>query len=91
MMGPDFTHWHGTYEVAKHFYTEFIPLLQELVEKHRNSEDAAKKEAAEKLAAKIDAVLNSDNHKWYVNKMDPAELEMRKKRAEEFKARYEKK
>jgi hypothetical protein len=90
MMGPDFTHWHGTYEVAKHFYTEFIPLLQELVEKHRNSEDAAKKEAAEKLAAKIDAVLNSDNHKWYVNKMDPAELEMRKKRAEEFKARYNK-
>jgi hypothetical protein len=21
MMGPDYTHWHGTYEVAKTFYT----------------------------------------------------------------------
>jgi hypothetical protein len=25
MMGPDYTQWHGFYEVAKHFYTEFIP------------------------------------------------------------------
>jgi len=25
MMGPDYTWWHGFYEVAKHFYLEFIP------------------------------------------------------------------
>ena len=25
MMGPDFTQWHGFYEVAKHFYDEFVP------------------------------------------------------------------
>ena len=24
MMGPDYTQWHGFYEVAKSFYTEFI-------------------------------------------------------------------
>ncbi len=30
MMGPDFTQWHGFYEVAKHFYTKFIPELKEL-------------------------------------------------------------
>ncbi|HBR18304.1 MAG TPA: cytochrome C552 [Deltaproteobacteria bacterium] len=30
MMGPDFTQWHGFYEVAKHFYTKFIPELTEL-------------------------------------------------------------
>ncbi|HHL40841.1 MAG TPA: cytochrome C552 [Deltaproteobacteria bacterium] len=30
MMGPDFTQWHGFYEVAKHFYNEFIPELREL-------------------------------------------------------------
>ncbi|MBI5326751.1 MAG: cytochrome C552 [Deltaproteobacteria bacterium] len=30
MMGPDFTQWHGFYEVAKHFYNKFIPELQEL-------------------------------------------------------------
>jgi len=25
MMGPDYTQWHGFYEVAKKFYTEFVP------------------------------------------------------------------
>ncbi len=25
MMGPDFVQWHGIYEVAKHFYTKFLP------------------------------------------------------------------
>ncbi|MHB0968348.1 MAG: multiheme c-type cytochrome [Thermoanaerobaculia bacterium] len=25
MMGPDFTQWHGFYEVSKHFYNEFLP------------------------------------------------------------------
>ncbi|MBD3298091.1 MAG: hypothetical protein GF341_05495, partial [candidate division Zixibacteria bacterium] len=27
MMGPDYTHWHGMYEVAKHFYQEFLPAV----------------------------------------------------------------
>jgi len=31
MMGPDFTQWHGMYEVAKHFYTKFIPEAEELL------------------------------------------------------------
>lgn len=30
MMGPDYTQWHGFYEVAKHFYTEFIPEAEQL-------------------------------------------------------------
>ena len=30
MMGPDYVHWHGFYEVAKNFYFEFIPLAREL-------------------------------------------------------------
>ena len=30
MMGPDFTQWHGFYEVAKHFYNEFIPEAEQL-------------------------------------------------------------
>jgi len=31
MMGPDFTQWHGFYEVAKHFYTKFIPEAEDLM------------------------------------------------------------
>jgi len=30
MMGPDYTQWHGFYEVAKKFYTEFLPQAEEL-------------------------------------------------------------
>ncbi len=31
MMGPDFTQWHGFYEVAKHFYTKFLPEAEKLL------------------------------------------------------------
>ena len=31
MMGPDYTQWHGFYEVAKTFYTEFIPEAEALL------------------------------------------------------------
>ena len=89
MMGPDITHWHGTYEVAKHFYSKFIPELEELIEKARASGDSAKEEAAEALATKLDEVLNSQNHKWILNKMDPDEEAKRKARQAEFKGRYE--
>jgi hypothetical protein len=89
MMGPDYTHWHGTYEVAKHFYSEFIPELEELVEKGHASSDPANKKAADALEAKIDEVLGHDDHKWYLGKMSPEEAAARKKAAEDFKKRYE--
>lgn len=40
MQGPDFTQWHGFYEVAKHFYTKFIPECEE-VEKGSTAEAMA--------------------------------------------------
>ncbi len=88
MMGPDYTHWHGTYEVAKHFYSKMVPELEELIHKGKTSDAADKKAAAEALAKKLDEVLNSPNHRWYLNKMDPAAQEERKKRQEEFMQRY---
>jgi hypothetical protein len=88
MMGPDYTHWHGTYDVARNFYAEFVPELEELVEKGRHSGDAAKVRAADALEAKLHEVLESPNHRWYLNKLDPAEAARRKQAAEEFKARY---
>jgi hypothetical protein len=87
-MGPDYTHWHGTYEVAKHFYSEFIPELEELVEKGLHSGDEVKVEAAKRLQSEIATVLGSDDHKWFLGEMDPEELAARKKAAEDFKARY---
>ncbi|MCH7911180.1 MAG: hypothetical protein IIB38_16395 [Candidatus Hydrogenedentes bacterium] len=88
MMAPDYTHWHGMYEVAKTFYTHYVPELQDLVKRGESSGDPEKVAAAEKLAAKLDAVLNSENHRWYLGKMDPSEAQRRRKAAEDFKARY---
>ena len=31
MMGPDYTQWHGFYEVAHRFYMEFVPQLREVI------------------------------------------------------------
>ncbi len=88
MMGPDYTHWHGTYEVAKHFYSEYIPELEELAEEHLHSDDAEKAAAAQALKTRLEEVLNTKNHRWYINKMDPEEKARRAQAAKEFQERY---
>jgi hypothetical protein len=88
MQGPDYTHWHGTYEVAKNFYSEFIPELQELVEQGEHAKEPEKQTAAKALAAGIDEVLNNDQHRWYLGKLTDEERKAREQRAKEFKARY---
>jgi hypothetical protein len=52
MQGPDYTQWHGFYEVAKHFYAKFLPEAEEL-----GKDDPVVKSA-------IDEVLNMDQHRW---------------------------
>jgi hypothetical protein len=88
MMGPDYTHWHGTYEVAKHFYSKMIPDIEHLISQGKSSGDAAKVNAADALANKLDEVLGSANHRWYLNKMDPQEQQERERRQREFQQRY---
>ena len=88
MMGPDYTHWHGTYEIARNFYTEYIPELKELAQHNLHSNDADKKKAAEALQALIEKTLNHKNHMWFLNKMDPAEKARRDKARNDFKNRY---
>jgi len=88
MMGPDITHWHGTYEIARNFYTEFVPELHELIERGKHSGDAGKVKAAEALEKELTAVLESENHRWFLGKMSAEEKAKRKKRRSDFKARY---
>jgi hypothetical protein len=89
MMGPDYTHWHGTYEVAKRFYVELVPELEELIHNGKAADDPQKVQAAAALEKKLNEALESPDHRWYLNKMDPAEVEERRKAAENFKKRYE--
>ena len=37
MMGPDYTWWHGFYEVGKHFYFKFIPEARKLAHPEVNA------------------------------------------------------
>jgi len=88
MMGPDYTHWHGTYEIAKHFYAKMVPELEHIVEKGKASGDPKKVEAAEALAKRLDEILNDKNHRWFLDKMDPEERKTRDERQAKFKDRY---
>jgi len=90
MMGPDYTHWHGTYEVAKHFYGHYIPELEELAAKYSTSGVPEKRAAAERLSNLIDETLHQDNHRWYLNKMSSAEKTRREKERAAFEKRYKK-
>ena len=57
MMGPDYTHWHGMYEVAKSFYVDFLPQVIAA---------AGRKSAAlrQKYDKKVQEILARDENIW---------------------------
>ena len=73
MSGPDYTWWHGLYEVAKHTYFDFIPELKKV----------AGEKGAEKLLEKHFKPI--PGHSWYFEGMNPAQLEAVRKG---FESRY---
>jgi hypothetical protein len=72
MMGPDYTQWHGFFEVAENFYFHFLPEAEELA--HGDAE----------VMKVINGILDSPEHKWKKG-MSPEE---RKKIDEFYKERY---
>lgn len=90
MMGPDITHWEGTYEIAKNFYTEMVPELKELIHEGESSFSKEKQAQAHHLKAVLNEVLNSDNHKWFLGKMTDRQREIRAQATKDFKAQFEK-
>ncbi len=72
MMAPDYTQWHGFFEVAERFYIHFIPQAREAA--HGN-EDVLKV---------IDEVMNMPEHMWKKG-LDPEEAA---KVREFYKKRY---
>jgi len=71
MMGPDYTHWHGMYEVSKHFYTEFLPAVVEAAGE-KSPEMKAKYER------KVGESLNKPEHLWQKG-LTPEEAEALRK------------
>ena len=87
MMGPDYTQWHGMYEVADRFYSHFIPELKELIKESKEKGGDIAKGAVE-VEMKMNEILNSDMHRWSQGKMTDEEKAARKKQADEFNKRY---
>ncbi len=73
MQGPDYTWWHGMYEVGKHFYNKFIPELKAV--------------AGEKMAKELldKYVYSNPGHLWYRDGMSKGAL---KKIQKFYKDRY---
>ncbi len=67
MMGPDYTHWHGMYEVAKHYYQEFLPAVIEAASKKGEAME-------EKYRQKVEEHLAQPEHQW-VKGLSPEEAE----------------
>ena len=64
MMAPDYSHWHGMFEVADRFYMSFIPEAQEIA---RKAAANGKKEQADKVNALIDSILARPEHAWFLS------------------------
>ncbi len=61
MMAPDYTHWHGMYEVAERFYVHFVPEVREILDHARN---AGKRAEADAVEAVLDGILARPEHRW---------------------------
>ncbi len=81
MMAPDYTHWHGMYEVADRFYMGLIPQARELAAEavadgHPNSGRA--------VTQVIDAILARPEHKWFQEGAEEQAARIRKGMEERY-------
>jgi hydroxylamine dehydrogenase len=85
MMGPDYTQWHGMFEVADRFYMEFLPEVREAIDHGRDSGNASGAAASE---AMLDEIMARDEHLWIQGKLSAEDKAARDAAAEEFRKRY---
>jgi hypothetical protein len=62
MMAPDYTHWHGMFEVAERFYMKLIPQAREIT---RHAAAAGKATQAAAVNRVIDGILARPEHAWF--------------------------
>jgi ssDNA-binding Zn-finger/Zn-ribbon topoisomerase 1 len=85
MQAPDYVQWHGMYEVAHRFYIEMVPEIKELIEK---AEKNGNHKGAERVRKLLDEILNRDEHKWFLGKMNDKTAAKRKAARAKFQKRY---
>ena len=62
MMAPDYTQWHGMFEVAERFYTKLVPQARAII---ADAQRSGRAEAARKAGAVLDDILNRPEHAWF--------------------------
>lgn len=88
MMAPDYTQWHGNYELAKNFYGEYIPEIRKVIETGNKSDKPRAQKLAVELQNVLTEVLNSPDHQWSIGKESPKIKAERMMRRVEFEKRY---
>ena len=63
MMAPDYTHWHGMYEVAERFYMGLVPQTREVIQHARAEGKGAAARAVEQV---LNGVLARPEHAWFL-------------------------
>ncbi|MDA0837169.1 MAG: multiheme c-type cytochrome [Planctomycetota bacterium] len=64
MMAPDYTHWHGMYEVAERFYVHLIPQAREIASQARREGKSEQSLAVETV---IQEILQRPEHEWFIS------------------------
>ncbi len=81
MMAPDYTHWHGMFEVAERFYAELVPEAR-----HLAAEAGARGQGAAARAVNqvIDGILARPEHAWFEQGADEAAQRIREAMREKY-------
>jgi hypothetical protein len=81
MMAPDYTHWHGMYEVADRFYMGLVPQARELIAEARSHGNRA---GANSAAAVLDGILARPEHVWFEEGAEEAMRKIRESMEEKY-------
>ena len=66
MLAPDYTHWHGMFEVAERFMG-LVPQAREIIE---HAEATGRSESASAARQVLDEVLARPEHVWFTEGAD---------------------
>lgn len=81
MMAPDYTQWHGLFEVAERFYMELIPQSREIT---RGAAENGQAEAAARVNEVIDGILARPEHAWFRQGAEDQMQAIRRSMAERY-------
>jgi hypothetical protein len=89
MMAPDYTHWHGMYEVADRFYMKLIPQARELAAEAARHGRRAQAGAVNNM---LDAILARPEHAWFqtgaAEQTEKIRLEMEQRYGQDGRERH---